>query len=307
MLSRIADSLFWIGRYIERADGTARMVDTLRLSLIEDPAQNENYTSSMLLGGIMGYDEINPEVGYEEVARQLVFDAANPSAISGSWLAARENARRARETLSTELWEVINTSWHRWNGLGTKAATQQHLGWVRERSALVAGIADVTMSHDDAWNFICLGRSLERADMTARIVATGALDWGPSWGVVLSSCGAQQAMLRTMRGVITDRSAAAFLSLDRRFPRSVLASLEDAERRLMTLAPDNDRVGFSDEGRRILGEMRSRLEYNDPDHVLADLPNQMRQVQDAVTAASEAIGDRYFKSAPVQEWTGEIL
>lgn len=130
MLSRIADSLFWIGRYIERADGTARMVDVLRLSLIEDPGQDENYTSWMLLGGIMGLDDVSPDVTYADVASRLVFDADNPSAISGSWLAARENARRARETLSTELWEVINTSWHRWNGLGAQTATQQHLGWV---------------------------------------------------------------------------------------------------------------------------------------------------------------------------------
>lgn len=307
MLSRIADSLFWIGRYIERADGTARMVDVLRLSLIEDPGQDESYTSWMLLGGIMGYEGTSPEVDYTDVARLLVFDADNPSAISGSWLAARENARRARETLSTELWEVINTSWHRWNGLGTRAATQQHLGWVRERAALVAGIADSTMSHDEAWDFLCLGRSLERADMTARIVATGALEWGPGWGVVLNSCGAQQAMLRTMRGVITDRTAAAFLTLDRRFPRSVLAALQEAEDRLTALAPDTDRVGFSDEARRILGQTRTQLEYAHTDEVLDDLPALMRVVQGAVTVASDAIGARYFQSGPVQEWTGETL
>ena len=84
MLSRIADSLFWIGRYIERADGTARMVDVLRLSLIEDPGQDENYTSWMLLGGIMGLDDVSPDVTYADVASRLVFDADNPSAISGS-------------------------------------------------------------------------------------------------------------------------------------------------------------------------------------------------------------------------------
>ena len=307
MLSRIADSLFWIGRYIERADGTARMVDVLRLSLIEDPGQDVNYTSWMLLGGIMGLDDVSPDVTYADVASRLVFDADNPSAISGSWLAARENARRARETLSTELWEVINTSWHRWNGLGAQTATQQHLGWVTERAALVAGIADSTMSHDEAWDFLSLGRSLERADMTARIVATGAIDGGPNWGVVLASCGAQQAMLRTMRGVITDRTAAAFLSLDRRFPRSVLASLREAEDRLTTLSPDPDRVGFSDEARRILGQTRTQLEYADPDDVLDDLPAMMGLVQESVTQASDAIGARYFMSGPVQEWTGEIL
>ncbi|WP_370894229.1 alpha-E domain-containing protein [Janibacter sp. GXQ6167] len=308
MLSRIADSLFWIGRYIERADGTARLIDVLRLALLEEPSADEHVWSHMVLTGVMGYPYPG-RVGLDEVGRLLVFDQTNPSSISGSWLAARENARRARETVSTELWETINTSWHRWTALGTRQVTQVHLGWVRERAALVAGVADSTMSHDEARDFLLLGQYLERADMTARIVATGSWpEGGPSWGAVLATCGAQQAMLRTMRGVITDRTAAAFLTLDRRFPRSVVAALSAAEERLAALSPDEGRgVGFSDEARRILGRTRTSLEYRRPDDVLADLPVQMERVQQTVRDASEAIAKRYFQSAPVQEWTGEVL
>jgi len=306
MLSRIADSLFWIGRYVERADGTARIVDVLRLQLLEDPATEEQTACTMVLRGIMGYEDVG-EVDYQGTSRMLVFDAANANAISGSWHAARENARRARETISTEMWETLNTTYHRWNAFTPGRATQHHLGWVRERAALVGGIADTTMSHDDAWDFLVLGRALERADMTARMVATGASDFGPGWGSVLASCGAQQAMLRTMRGVVTDRTAAAFLTLDRRFPRSVIAALKEAEDRLIVLSPDKDRVGFSDEARRILGQVRTSLEFSNPDRVLQDLPERMQEVQEAVMAASEAIGARYFMSAPVQEWTGEIV
>ncbi|MBA4084722.1 alpha-E domain-containing protein [Janibacter terrae] len=306
MLSRIADSLFWIGRYIERADGTARIVDVLRLQLLEDPAADEQTACTMVLRGIMGYDDVG-EVDYADTSRMLVFDAGNPNAVSGSWHAARENARRARETVSTEMWEAINTTYHRWNSFTPGPATQYHLGWVRERSALLDGLTDTTMSHDDAWDFLVLGRALERADMTARLVATGASDLGPGWGQVLASCGAQQAMLRTMRGVVTDRTAAAFLTLDRRFPRSVIAALKEAEERLINLSPDKDRVGFSDEGRRILGQIRTSLEFSNPDTVLHDLPERMQLVQEAVMAASDAIGARYFLSAPVQEWMGEVV
>ena len=103
MLSRIADALFWIGRYVERADGTARIVDVLRLQLLEDPATDEQTACTMVLRGIMGYDDVG-EVDYQGTSRMLVFDATNPNAISGSWHAARENARRARETVSTEMW-----------------------------------------------------------------------------------------------------------------------------------------------------------------------------------------------------------
>lgn len=306
MLSRIADSLFWIGRYVERADGTARIVDVLRLQLLEDPAADEQTACTMVLRGIMGYDDVG-EVDYDGTSRMLVFDAGNPNAVAGSWHAARENARRARETVSTEMWEAINTTYHRWKSFTPGAATQYHLGWVRERSALLDGLTDTTMSHDDAWDFLVLGRALERADMTARLVATGASDFGPGWGQVLASCGAQQAMLRTMRGVVTDRTAAAFLTLDRRFPRSVIAALKEAEERLINLSPDKDRVGFSDEARRILGQIRTSLEFSNPDRVLHDLPERMQLVQEAVMDASDAIGVRYFMSAPVQEWTGEIV
>ena len=177
MLSRIAESLFWIGRYTERADGTARIVDVLRLQLLEDPGADEAIAARTVLSVIMGMP-FEGEVGFADVSAALVFDRSNASSITGAWFAARENARRARETLSTELWEGINTTWHRWHGFGRGIATERHLSWVRERAALVSGIADSTMSHDEAWDFLVLGRSLERADMTARLVATGGLPRG---------------------------------------------------------------------------------------------------------------------------------
>ena len=108
MLSRIAESLVWIGRYVERADGTARIVDVLRLQLLEDPGTDEEAAAGTVLSVIMGMH--TPEgAGMAEVGSQLVFDRTNSSSISGSWLAARENARRARETLSTELWRPSPT------------------------------------------------------------------------------------------------------------------------------------------------------------------------------------------------------
>lgn len=218
------------------------------------------------------------------------------------------NARRARETLSTELWECINTSWHRWRDLGSYSVTSTHLDWVRERAALVAGIADATMSHDEALNFLLLGRLLERADMTARLVATGSLPGNDesTWISVLQSCGAAQAYLRTNRGVVEDERAAAFLVLDRLFPRSIVYSLTEAERRLLALDPEVDRIGFSDEARRRLGRIRTSLEYRAIADVIPDLPAQMLRVQQTVIAASDAVARRYFKAGPVQTWTEEL-
>ncbi len=303
MLSRIAESLFWIGRYTERADGTARIVDVLRLQLLEDPAADEAEVSRTVMSVIMGMPA-DGEVGFRDVGAALVFDRTNPSSITGAWLAARENARRARETLPTELFEDINMTWHRWNGFGRDAVTERHLSWVRERAALVSGVADSTMSHDEAWDFLVLGRSLERADMTARLVATGGLPGGGApWSLVLASCGAQQAFMRSQRGLLSDDRAAAFLVLDREYPRSVIFALSEAERRLVALSPQEERIGVSDEARRQLGRIRTSLEYRSTTDVIADLPAQMLRVQSAVTTAAQSIASRYFQSGPLQSWT----
>ena len=118
MLSRIAESLFWIGRYVERADDTARIVDVLRLQLLEDPGADEAIAARTVLSVIMGLP-FEGEVGLRRRQRRRSSStASNASSITGAWFAARENARRARETLSTELWEGINTTWHRWHGFG---------------------------------------------------------------------------------------------------------------------------------------------------------------------------------------------
>lgn len=307
MLSRIAEALFWIGRYVERADGTARIVDVLRLQEMEETSQFEADDSRMVLSVVMGLPVGDEPVSFEDVGRRLVFDATRPSTISGTWWAARENARRARETLSTELWECINTSWHRWCDLGSDRVSATHLSWVRERAALVSGVADASMSHDEALDFFVLGRSLERADMTARLVAMAGLRGDEaSWTSVLQSCGAQQAYLRTNRGVVTVERAAAFLVLDRLFPRSIVYALTEAERRLSTLDPGTGRIGFRDEAQRRLGRIRTSLEYRSFADVLPQLPTQMLRVQQAVVDASDAIGRRYFRGGPELEWTEEL-
>ncbi|MDO5534905.1 MAG: alpha-E domain-containing protein [Propionibacteriaceae bacterium] len=306
MLSRIAESLFWIGRYVERVDGTARLVDVVRLSMLEGGFGSSDDSVGMVLSAVMGADA-NETVTYPELRDRLVFDASSASSITGSWNAARENARRARETLSTDLWEGINTAWLRWGRLGQPDGTARHLSWARERSILIAGIADSTMSHDDAWDFLVLGRYLERADMTARMINTGTLPIGSlSWQAVLSSCGGNQAYMRSASGLFSDKAVATFLVLNREFPRSVLFALTQAENALERLDPDYTHTGFTGEGRRLLGRIRTSLEYRLPANVINELPQQMVRVQQMVTAVSDAVSQRYFPGGPEQSWTEEL-
>ncbi|MFZ0159492.1 MAG: alpha-E domain-containing protein [Kineosporiaceae bacterium] len=308
MLSRIAESLFWIGRYVERADDTARILDVHLQMLLEDPQLTESDACRALLA-VMGL-EPDPEEHVDRVVvlDRLAFDATYHSAIVGSLGAARENARRARETVSTDMWQALNTTWIGIDRVRRRATTaHDFFAWVRERAALVAGIADETMSRDDTWRFLVLGRSLERADMTARLVATSTISSaGPSWTTLLRSCGAYQSYLRTYRGVTTNDRAAEFLLLDRLFPRSVLHALMQAEECLEELAPPVERVGVADTGRRLLGRIRTSLEYRPLAEVVDDLPEEMEKVQQAISAASDAVARRYFPRAATTRWVGEV-
>ena len=300
MLSRIAESLFWIGRYVERVDGTARLVDVVRLSMLEGGFGPNDDSANMVLNVVMGGDP-DARVTYTDLRDRLVFDPGTPSSITGSFNAARENARRARETLSTDLWEAINTAWLRWGRLGPPDGTARHLSWARERSILISGIADSTMNHDEAWDFLVLGRHLERADMIARLISGGL-----SWQAVLSSCGGNPAFMRCNQGVYSDRNVATFLVLNREFPRSVLFALAEAESALARLDPDQTPIGFTGEGQRLLGRIRTALEYRLPTNVISDLPQHMLRVQRMVTAVSDAVGARYFPGGPEQSWTEEL-
>lgn len=307
MLSRIAESLFWIGRYIERADGTARILDVHLQLLLEDPWIEEDLACRSLLS-VMGSEVPEDAVlTRQDILSILAVDRSEPASIAYSLGAARENARRAREIVSTELWECLNTTRARMPRKVSSDKVHDFFGWVRERSALAVGIIESATSRDEAWQFFTLGRSLERADMTARLLATRSLTEasGPSWTTILRSCGAYEAYLRTYRGVPSARNAAEFLLLDRLFPRSIVFSVARAEQCMRDIEPRADRVGVSDQAQRLLGQIRSELEYRPIAEILLDLTTHMDNVQAATTATSEAIRQRYFPTQVAPSWVGE--
>jgi len=309
VLSRIAESMFWIGRYVERAEDTARIVDVQTQLLVEDSGLHEEQTCRTLLS-IMGV-EAAPEsrVDVTTVLASLAYDPASSSSIASALGGARESARRARETLSVPMWEAINTT-YRAIPSGQLASMRPPLvfRWVRERAALINGTADATMTRDEGWQFLMMGRCIERADMTSRLVSTAALSGGTGapWSSTLRACGAYEAFLRTYRGLETERGAAEFLLLDRLFPRSVVFSLNRAEQCLDNLDSAGQRAGFQDEAHRLLGRMRAELEYRSLSDVMADLPAQMERLQRTCALATEAVTRRYFAGSEAQTWTGVL-
>jgi uncharacterized alpha-E superfamily protein len=306
VLSRIAESLYWVGRYAERAEDIARILDVHLHHILEDPWVDEDEACRTLLG-IMG---IPPPPGDLDAARVidiLAFKPADTCSIVGSLTAARDNARGARDAISSEMWECLNATYHALPGQSMPAAgpgPHPFFRFVKERAAIMAGLADSTMSRDDGWRFLILGRSLERADMTTRLLlATISSGSGaPEWVNTLRSCSAYEAFLRTYRSPLEASSVVEFLLLDRLFPRSAFHALGLAQQCLSELDPTTSRSGTEDEARRLLGLARTELEFRRVEDLVADLPAHLGRLQVACAEAGLAVGRRFFRQAGAIEW-----
>jgi len=311
VLSRIAESLYWIGRYVERAEDTARILDVHLHLMLADPWVDEDTACRSLLS-VMGMSTDDRPLSAARVVGLLGLDERNPSSVAGALAAARENARGARETVSSEMWESLNATWH---GLPDARRRVDQEGvhaffrWVRERCAVLAGLTDATMSRDEGWLFLVLGRSLERVDMTARLLSTHTRAGGsiPSWLTLLRSCGAWETFLRTYRGSLDDRHAAEFLLLDRLFPRSVFAALSTAESCLAELSPDAGRAGVATDARRIVGRARTNLEFRGAEELIADLGGLLDGLERTCSQVNDAVSRRYFRQTSAVSWVQEAV
>lgn len=308
MLSRVAESLYWIGRYVERAEDTSRLLDVHVHTLIEDPWIDDEAASRDVLS-VMGVTLEGPVDAHRTVER-LAFEPGDTSSIVGALTGARENARGVREALSSELWEALNATYHALPAQETLARTHGAHGffrYVRERAAVVAGLIDGTMPRDDGWRFLILGRSLERVDMTSRLLWARSQQRGSSsgWVGVLKSCSAHEAYLRTYRAAVDAEKVVEFLTLDRLFPRSIYAALMQAEGCVAALDPNTGRVGVDDSARRLLGRARTDLEFRVAADLLHDLPGLLGVLQRTCADTTTALSNRYFHHAAALSWKAD--
>jgi len=308
VLSRIAESLYWVGRYTERAEDTARILDVHYHLLLEDRWVDEAAACAALLE-VMGVGaERAVAADPEAVTRILAFDGDYAGSIVGSMSAAWRNARGARDAISSEMWECLNGT-HEALRSGVAVPHEQgayaFFRWVKERAAMFAGLAESTMSRDEGWRFLRLGRSLERVDMTARLLsARFGESWGEAgWVTTLRSCSAYEAYLRTYQRAVDVSLAAEFLVLDRLFPRSVFSALRTAEECLADLDPSFGRAGLQDPARRSLGQARTELEFCSVDELTRDLPGHLYRLQQHCFDAGTAIAERYFGENTPLEWS----
>ena len=309
MLSRIAESLYWVGRYVERAEDTARILDVHVLHLLEDPSVPEEAACRNLLG-VMGIECPEEGVDAARVTEILAFDTAQGSSIVASLEAAHESARSVREVLSSEMWGTLNAAYNALPGhvqRSRRVGPHGFFSFVKEQAAILAGLADSTMSRDDGWRFLVLGRSLERLDMTTRLLLARFSEPAgtPEWVTTLLCCSAYEAFLRTYRRVAEPALVAEFLLLDRLFPRSAFHALAVAESCLAELEPSTGRAGPDDEARRVLGRARNELEFTRIDEMMADLPGRLRHLQETAARAGDAVTRRYFRRTAAVEWSLE--
>ncbi len=308
MLSRLAESLYWIGRYIERADDTARIVDSYVHRIVEDPFNDEAATCRSLYS-ILGIPfEDDQAFATTETLQTIVYDIDNPNSIAGSLGGAFENARRSRDFISSEMWVALNSTRNRlplMESTARRLGPSQYLLYVRERAALLAGLTDATLSHDDGWHFLVLGRSIERIDMTARLLRGRVVgeDHAPDWLAFLRACGAMEAFMRSTGELHDANGVAAFLLLDRLFPRSVLYSLNLADTCLFEIQPSSQRIAMADVARQSLARARGQLEFIDATRLLAQLPDLLEMLEETCLRVNDAINERFFRHEDVVVWS----
>lgn len=306
MLSRLAESLFWMGRYIERADDMARIVDSYVHRMHEDPFNDEAATCRSLCS-ILGHEVGVERWRTEETLQMIVYSVESPFSIAGALHGAYENARRSRDYISSEMWVALNTTRNELPQYELRARTlgpATYLQYVRERTALLAGLTDATLSHDDGWRFLVLGRNLERIDMVTRLLRARVLsdENAPDWLAFLRASGAMEAFLRNTRDVHDANGVASFLMLDELFPRSVLHCLNLVDECLVEIQPVGQRTSAGDTARHTLGKVRNTLEFIDASELIHELPQLLEMLEASCVRISDAVTERYFRHEETVPW-----
>lgn len=276
MLSRTADHLYWMGRYTERAENLARMLEVnQRMALLpqSDKAVEQAWLATLTIIGLKEpfkerYDAVTPA----NVLSFMVFDRDNPMSIFNCIRAARENARAVRGALTSEIFETLNSAWLEMRATSLRGSTDLDVAnffeWVKHRAHLARGVIQGTMLRDLAWHFAWLGTYLERADSTARILDVkyhlllprgeregGATDYY-QWSALLHSVSAFDIYRRVYRDLITPSRVAELLVLRDDMPRSLHRCMSQVHTHLIAVANAQ-----SAETTRRAGELQASLHY----------------------------------------------
>lgn len=315
MLCRVADSLFWMSRYIERAENTVRLVDVTHQTLLESEHSDDDIGYShwrpilLSLGDQALYDTLYQEKSSYNATEFLTFNRENPSSVFSCIAAARENARTIRDQISTEMWETLNRLY-----LFIKTTDAEEVcgevnfgffNTIKEFTLLFQGIFESTFPHGLGYEYIICAREIERADKTCRILETkihltkqgAALDEAidsAHYGAILRACSGYEAYHQEFKADFEGHLVKRFLLLSRTFPRSALFCIQRLQRSMHAIS-GCPITHFSNESERLVGQLVSKLNYTSPRDVEGEKGDAMIQdIEDSLAAIAVEMSDQYM-------------
>lgn len=314
MLSRVADSIYWMQRYRERAENIARLIDVNLFLNIDAPGDDRQqwHPSVVTTGDYDLFEELYGEPTESNVLQFLTFDPRNPNSILNCVSLSRENARSIRETITSEMWHEINLLYlHVREAAAAPKRALKHpfefYAHIRRSCQLFTGIMDTTLSHDEAWHFGRLGNLFERADQSSRILDAKYYILLPSvehvgspyddilWAALLKSVSGLE-MYRRSWNEIRHSHVVDFIVLNPDFPRSIHSCLRRAQDSLRAIGGG---TGAEDEPLRLLIRMCGELERTHVyDIVKFGLHEFLDQVQSKISEISQSMYNTYFSPFP---------
>ena len=310
MLSRVANTLYWMVRYVERADNLARLINVNQQLLLDseglDSERLRGFWQPIVLstGDEETFSSLYDQAGSAEVIHFLTDDPRNPNSITSCIALARENARTVRDQLSDELWEELNSLYLFTRSFEAKRLIEsdppRYYENIRRAAVTFLGIAASTTSRDEAWDFMELGRHLERADKTTRYLDVasylpheddGAHSDNMHWSAILRSCGAMGAF-RSHERAISARGVVGFLVFSKTFPRAVRYCIERADVCLHRIS-GTPRGTFCNDAERETGRLLAELNFGAAEDAFAA---GLHEYLDALQGRFNRIGEAVFES-----------
>jgi uncharacterized alpha-E superfamily protein len=311
MLSRVAESFYWMARYIERAENVARIMDANYHMILDLPTGVGEQWEPLVVttGDEELFKEFYGEFNEENVVHFLTFDTRNPNSILSCLQMARENARSVREWISSEMWQQVNTFYllvkEASRNSGSIELPHEFFVEIMMSSHLFTGLSENTMTHGEGWQFARLGRMLERADKTARIIDVKYFILLPSidyvgtpfdhilWGSILRSASAFE-MYRKDYGQIVPDQIIEFMVLDAEFPRAIHHCLIMAELSLRNIS-GTMRGRFTNRAEKVLGRLLSDIDYTTIEDIKSiGLHQFIDDLQTRLNKVSEVVFETFF-------------
>lgn len=276
MLARFAESTFWLGRYMERTDALARLLEVTETHARDDSGSQDWAVILEVNGDLARFQAAYGQITAPDVIRFYTLDLDNQTSMASSVLAARENARGLRHLISTEMWSQINV-FHTWfRELRDEDVAPREIATlcrtIKESCQAHTGTTEATFYRDQAWLFYWIGKMIERADQSSRLLDVafmkaqrmGLADENQGahlshWNALLRSVGGYQAYRRTHPVRLRSSEVATFMLLDREFPRAILTCLNEVQNDILVLI-DQHGVATAKPALAVLGELRTKLQ-----------------------------------------------